>query len=100
MVWIGKHPQFHPDMLGFIPEFLSEEDPRPAREQFKERYIGGWTSFPGFKMLQNGDLSYPEDPPTALLAETSLRDEVIRFYNHAWVAIVHPDGSFEVSRID
>jgi len=100
MIWIAKHPQFHPDMLGIIPTFFSEEDPRPASEQIASEYIGGWSPFSGFKMLPNGDLSYPGDPPTVLLAETRLRDEVIRFYDSAWLAIIQPDGSFEVARLD
>ncbi len=100
MIWISKHPQFTFEMLGFIPSFLSEKDPRPAAEQFNEHYISGWRPFAGFTMLPNGDLSYPEDPPTRLLAETKLRDETIRFYDCAWVAIIQPDGSYEICRMD
>jgi hypothetical protein len=29
-----------------------------------------------------------------------LRDEEIRFYDYSWLAIVQPDGSFEVARVD
>jgi hypothetical protein len=100
MIWIGKHPQFHPEMLGIIPTFFNEGDDRPARAQIDSAYIGGWSPMPGFKMLPNGNLSYPGDPPVILLAESRLRDEVIRFYDHAWVAVIQPDGSFEVSRLD
>lgn len=100
MVWVALHPQFMPDMLGFIPHFLDDADPRPAREQFNANYCSGWKPFKGFKMLSNGDLSYPGDPPTQLLAETMLRDEIIRFYNQAWVAIIQPDGSYEIARMD
>lgn len=102
MLWIMKHPQATLEMLGYIPGFLSEHDPRPAREQLHTGYShgGGWEPFVGFSMLPNGDMSYPGDPPTQLLAETQLRNETIRFYEHAWVAIVQPDGSFEVARLD
>ncbi len=101
MIWIAKHPAFNFEMLGIIPSFLDEDDPRPAREQIASSYCGGWSPFDGpVKMLPNGDFSYPGDPPTKLLAETRLRDEVIRFYDHAWVAIVQPDGSFEIDRLD
>lgn len=100
MIWIMKHPRAHPDMLGFIPSFLDESDPRPARDQFNERYWPGWIPFDGFTMLENGDLSYPSDPPTRLIAETNLRDEIIRFYEHSWVAIIQPNKSFEVCRVD
>ncbi len=100
MIWTMKHPQANFDMLGFIPSFLDEEDLRPAREQIDEAYCSGWRPFKGFRMLPNSDLAYPGDPPTRLLAKTKLRDETIRFYDCAWVAIVQPDGSFEVCRLD
>jgi hypothetical protein len=102
MIWTLKHALATFDMLGFIPTFLIESDPRPAATQFDEQYkfAGGWDPFPGFTMLPNGNLSYPDDPPLHLLAETKLRDETIRFYEHAWVAIIQPDGSYEVSRMD
>jgi hypothetical protein len=88
------------DMLGYIPYFLGDHDPRPAHEQFHSKYIGGWSPFKGFKMLPNGNLKYPGDPETQLLAEGYFREELIRFYQHSWVAIVQPDGTFEVSRMD
>ena len=102
MVWIKRHPQATFEMLGYLPAFVGDADPRPAREQFNTSYshAGGWAPFKGFKMLPNGDLSYPGDPPTRLLYETKLRNETIRFYEHAWVAIVQPDGKFEVCRMD
>ncbi|MBU2051483.1 MAG: hypothetical protein KKH61_21240 [Gammaproteobacteria bacterium] len=90
------------DLLGIIPLFLDDADPRPAKEQLDEKYAhgGGFRHLEGFKMLPNGDLKYPGDEPTRFLAHTYLRDEKIIFYEHAWVAIVQPDGSFEVSRLD
>lgn len=101
MIWVGIHPQFRPEMLGYIPGFLSEHDPRPARVQLNANYpYGGWVPFPGFKMMANGNLLYPGDPPVELLAETRLRDEVIRFYNYEWVVVMQPDGSFEACRMD
>ncbi len=100
MIWIGKHPKFAPEMLGYIPSFLSVNDPRPAREQIASAYCGGWSSFHGFTMLHSGNLSYPGDPEIMLLAETRLRNEIIRFYYCAWLAIIQPDGSFEVARLD
>jgi len=102
MLWKLVHPQATPEMLGFLPEFLSEEDPRPAKEQIDFNYShgGGWCPFKGFKMLPNGNLKYPGDPETELLAETKLREETIRFYNHSWCAIIQSDGSYEISRVD
>lgn len=88
--------------LGLIPSFLSEDDARPAAEQINDRYSfgGGWFPLPGFAMNDDESLQYPEDPPLRMLAFASLRDEKIRFYEHEWVAIIQPDGSFEASRID
>lgn len=95
------HPRATAAHLGLIPEFLDERDPRPAAEQFNERYAhgGGWRAFDGFTMGANS-IRYPGDQPLALLAEARLRDEVIRVYNGAWVAIVAPNGSYEISRMD
>jgi hypothetical protein len=100
LVWVAKHPQFTPNMLGYIPSFLREADERSAREQINSGYIGKWHPMGGFTMLANGNLKYPGDPPTQLLAETTMRGETIRFYDYAWVAIIQPDGSFEVARLD
>lgn len=102
MIWNSKHPSVTVETLGYLPQMISDDDPRPAAEQFDSNYRhgGGWDAFKGFRMLPNGDLSYPGDPPCLLLAETNLRDEVIRFYQHSWVAIIQLDGSFEVSRMD
>ncbi len=102
MNWTQKHPKATFEMLGAIPSFLSESDPRPAREQFDENYAfaGGWTPFSGVTMLPSGNIQYPEDDETRLLFETRLRDELIRVYEHAWVAIIQPDGKFEISRMD
>jgi hypothetical protein len=102
MIWTFMHPHMTPEILGYIPLMISEHDPRPAREQFDANYQhgGGWQPFSGFTMLPNGNLSYPGDPPTILIAKTQLREETINFYHHSWVAIIQPDGSFEIARMD
>ncbi len=102
MIWEMRHPRASIDMLGLIPTFLSEADPRPAREQLDANYRhgGGWIPHPGFAMLPGGALAYPGDPDLPLLAEARLRGEVVRFYECSWVAVVAPDGSFEVARMD
>jgi hypothetical protein len=35
------------DDWGLIPGFLDERDPRPAKEQIAEKYLGGWLPLPG-----------------------------------------------------
>lgn len=91
------------DHLGFIPSFLSLNDPRPAREQIDERYShgGGWSPtkifvFGGLDepfILGSGERHQP-------LAECRLREERIFYYDMSFVVIVQPDGVYEVSRMD
>ena len=94
-------PGFPQKGLGYLPSFLSESDPRSAREQLDAGYkrFGGWKPFHGFTMTEGG-LKYPNDPYHPLLAETKLRDEVIRLYKGSWVAVIQPDGSYEIARMD
>jgi hypothetical protein len=94
----------HRANLGWIPAFLSPDDPRPAREQFDERYAhgGGWRPM---KEWHVGDanlptIQYPGDPALQPVAFTHFRDELICIYPHAWVGIFQLDGTFEVSRMD
>lgn len=100
--WTLIHPRMTTDMLGYVPLFFDTLDPRSAREQINTNYShgGGWHPIHGFEMLPNGNLKYPGDPPTRLLAETKLRGETIRFYEHSWLLILQPDGTWEVSRCD
>ena len=102
MIWKMIHPKARPEMLGYLPQFLSERDPRPAREQFDTAYQhgGGWTPFHGFTLLPDGSLKYPDDPPMVVIAETKLRDETIRFHECSWVSIIQPDGTYEICRMD
>ena len=96
-------PQFHPDMLGFIPMFLHENNPRPAKEQLDSNYRhgGGWNPFMGFTLdKEDMSIQYPGDPKLHPIAHATLRDEKIYVYPYAWVLILQPDGSFEISRMD
>jgi hypothetical protein len=102
-VWVLLYPGMTAENLGYLPSFIDPADPRPAREQINERYAhgGGWYPVQGYKLLtDNNSLHYPGDPPLHPVAFTSLRDEVIILYPHSWVAIVQPDKSYEVSRVD
>ena len=86
--------------LGLIPSFLDEDDPRPAREQFDERYAGGWKPRPKFK-LNGFVLTYPGDEVMEAFAMIKFNGEQILFFPHAWIAIVKEnDGSYEVARMD
>lgn len=98
-----KQPRANQAMLGYLPTFWSEQDPRAAKEQANTSYGhgGGWGSFKGFKMASDGSsIQYPGDPPLSLIAEAQMRDETIRVYDCAWVAIVQKDGSYEICKMD
>lgn len=96
------------DHLGIIPMFLSEDDEAPAREQFDKNYAhgGGWSPMDGWTLGERGSLQYGDpseedaDPPLHPYAFAKLRDEIILIYPHAWVVILQPDDSFEISRMD
>lgn len=90
-------------VLGYIPGFVSADDPRPAWEQFDERYVfGGWDAMlPGkWRLDADNYLHYPGDPPMAPLAHAYLRDELILVYPHAFVCIVQKNGDFSIARLD
>lgn len=89
------------EMLGFIPSFLSESDPRDAVTQLNEAYAhgGGWRDFHGFTMTERMGLKYPGDPELLPIALTWLRDEEILVYPHAWVAVASGE-TFRVARMD
>jgi len=87
---------------GFIPAFLHADDPRPAREQFNERYMGGWQHFGG-PLEFDADaltLSYPGDPVMRPMSCMIFRDEVLLLFPSSWVVIVQQDGSWEACRMD
>jgi len=90
-------------MLGLIPTFLSELDPRPAKEQIDSQYAhgGGWKPWSTLWTLSLDwtELLYPNDPPMSEVGRATLRDETIIVYECAFTAIIQPDGSFEVGRL-
>lgn len=100
--YVGVSERDLPMLVGEIPFWLDEDDPRPAREQLDSHYQhgGGWLPFDGFKLDRNMTLTYPGDPPMKPFAFMLLREEKIVFYPHAWVMILQPDGTFEICRMD
>lgn len=99
--WEYLHPMMNFDRLGYIPCWLSEANPKPAREQLNDGYaFGGWTPFKGFILNNDNSLSYPGDQPLHPLAKTTLHGDIICFYQSSWVAIIFPDRTFEVCRLD
>jgi hypothetical protein len=107
MVWMFLHDRATPEHLGFIPEFLSNDDPRPAVEQIHERYAhgGGWTPFKGFEFHADKSLRYPGDPTMRPLAVGFLRpgtstEESIYVYESGWTLVERLDGTWEIARLD
>jgi hypothetical protein len=102
MVWELLHSKMTPEHLGLLPGMLDDMDPRPAKDQFNESYThgGGWRPFKGHKLQSNNSLTYPGDPPLYPLARLQFRDELILFYLGSWVAIIQPDRTYEVCRMD
>jgi hypothetical protein len=100
MIWKFHHPQMTLDHLGWVPTFLSEDDPRPARVQIHENYShgGGWAPLPKWELLPDNSIKYPGDdalfrwpkpvcgmklfvfihtlglPPSSLMVRSKLRD--------------------------
>jgi hypothetical protein len=102
MIWYTRDAA----ALGLLPDFLSAHDPRGAVAQLNGAYAhgGGWQPLKGFTLLGSGSddfaLQYPGDPPMRLIGWTMLRGEFVGVFQGEWVAVVQPDGDFEVCRMD
>lgn len=101
--WEMLDRRFEPEMLGFIPGWLNDEDPRSLVEQMDAGYgYGGFKAHPitGFKAVREKCLKYPGDPLLRPLAQTELHGETLCFYDSAICAVWREDGSFVASRFD
>lgn len=90
-------------LLGYLPSFVSDDDPRPIREQLDAHYQhgGGWRPMQGWSLdVDSGVIEYPGDDPLAPVASIEIRDETLLIYRYAWVVILQKDGSFEIARMD
>lgn len=92
------------DVCGLIPSFVREDDPRPARDQFNDRYSfgGGVVPIGGGGEIVDTMWTYPGDRPLPPVAVLRLHEtETIYIYQHAFVAIVQDgDGSVVMTRMD
>jgi hypothetical protein len=102
LTFMVLEPNVMLDDLGLIPFFLDARDERGAAAQFDDCYAhgGGWRPYKGFSMGRGYELVHDGDPSLRPLAEMWLRDERILVYPYAWVAVIQPDESYEVSRMD
>ena len=99
--WVFLDSRVTIKTLGYIPGWLSEASPLSAEEQIDKGYqYGGFQPFQGFTLNKDNSLSYPGDPKLKPLAQARLRDELVVFYQYDWVAVIQPDRSFVVARID
>jgi hypothetical protein len=101
--WVMIDPRFHPMGLGFLPEILLDDDKRPVKEQLEDRYRhgGGWRPIPGITMGAQRVLHFAGDPPYRPAALAKINDEFVIFYPQAsLLAVVQPDNSYEVVRVD
>jgi len=100
---ILRHPAAHIDMAGYIPGWLNKDNPKSLRDQLNDGYaFGGFAPFKGFKMNKQEQLVYAGDPPQRPIVEfrSPNHKERVVVYEQAWVAVIYPDGSFEVCRMD
>jgi hypothetical protein len=105
MIVTPLHPRLTREHLGYLPDILLDSDPRPMKEQIKDRYAygGGWNPMSGMTLLDGRTLHYPGDPlfePIAKIVLEGDRSEFAYLYEHDFVAIIQADGTFEVSRMD
>lgn len=92
----------------FLQMILIDADQRPAKQQINERYRhgGGWHAMKGWKLhldkhnLELTSITYPGDPPQYPLASAMLNAELVILFPHDFLAVVQPNGNFEISRID
>ena len=121
-VMITPQPQIDVDGLdwmdatGIIPTFLHRNNPAPPVEQLRDAY-GHWRPMDGWTYDKTDNSITYLDGETVLGAEKYLPwvelqllppdgENVVPnpckifIYRHAWVCIVQPDGTFEVSRMD
>lgn len=104
-------------IAGFIPHWLNEADEDDAVEQLHKNYghgggwhdTEGWTLLIGIKQSEAKDhvkmncmywLDYPEDPLLPMRALGIMRKEMVIVFDHGYVAVVQPDMTFRVARMD
>lgn len=90
---------------GYLPLMLNASDPRSVQEQLNETYAhgGGWNSFSGFSLLEDGktySLSYPSDPPLPEISRAEFRDQLLVLFQYSWLAIIEDGKLIDVARVD
>jgi len=101
-LFIRKSPRADINDIGYVSMMVRESDPRSLREQLHDGYShgGGWDPFEGFTLGEDNSLQFPGDPAYKVMWELKFRDQLFCVYKHAWFAIINPDRTFEVCRMD
>lgn len=90
-----KYKQADPDALrdamGILPLWVDDQDPRPAKEQFEEKYQFGCFPMTGGTVDEEGTFWYPGDPPMPPIGKIERSQETVYFYQYAIVATVQKD---------
>ena len=92
-----------PEHLGFIPYWIDTQAEESFVDQIEANYAhgGGWHDFDGFIRMNDGTLTYPEDPPLKPIAMVSNEREIMTLHHHSWVCVYNrADKTFRVARID
>lgn len=91
------------DYAGLVSLFVDTRSDEPASAQIDRHYAhgGGWRPISAFTMRPNTYIiQYPGDPPLRPMGVAQHNSELIIVYPDSMFAIVQPDGSFEVARLD
>jgi hypothetical protein len=88
-----------PEIWGLIPSFITSST-RPVMEQLEEAYNPTWFLEGSFEMDDRSNLHYPGDPAMRPQGFAFIGKEILIAYPHAFFAVVHADGSFDVTRMD
>jgi hypothetical protein len=97
---------FHPDLVGLIPSFICETDPRPVTQQIDDNYQhgGGWRPLPGMTLSPGLVLLGGDPEPYRPIAITRLAERedqtLVIIFERGVTAVVEADGSYQVARLD
>ena len=91
---------------GFVPGWVAQyaitDTDITLQDWFNEVYShgGGWMPFSGFTLNDDNSLSYSGDPDQHPRYTMQVGEQTVCMYDGAWVCIINPDRSFEISRMD
>lgn len=108
-LWTLYDHRFGREVLGLLPALISNEYFGNVAEQLERNYAHGggyrdltklepdkWVFNKRKKTLRHRAERSTFKP----IASTQIKDEQVYFYQYALLAIVKPDGSFAVTRVD